>query len=90
MEQVNAPQTDGEMEALRREAQRGTPFGEEAWQSENAGGVGAGVVQATAKPTGGSGLKTKPDPFVFLEKLGLRSTFQMRGRPRKQEGQDEK
>jgi putative transposase len=51
-EQVNTPQTEAEMEAIRRCVRRGSPFG------------GVGWVEQTA------------------EKLDLRSTLRVRGRPR--------
>ena len=36
IDQVNRPQTDAEVEALRRSVQRGTPFGSEMWQKKTA------------------------------------------------------
>jgi putative transposase len=54
VEWVNAAQTEGEIEALRRCVNRGTPYGSETWKTH---------ISAT---------------------LGLKSTLQPRGRPRKQ------
>ncbi len=53
-EHVNTPQTEAELQAVRRSMQRGSPFGDHIWSEQTA------------------------------NRLGLESTFQPRGRPRKQ------
>ena len=40
IDHVNEPQTEAEMEALRRSLQRGIPFGSEAWQHATASQLG--------------------------------------------------
>ena len=37
---VNDPQTDAELDAVRRSARRGCPYGEEAWQKQVAERLG--------------------------------------------------
>ena len=46
---VNRPQTQGELEALRRSVQRGQPFGSEAWQKQVAERMG---LEHTVRPRG--------------------------------------
>jgi putative transposase len=49
IELVNAPQTEAEMEVLRRSVRRGTPFGDAHWQHRVAVELG---LQATLRPQG--------------------------------------
>ena len=49
LEQVNQPQTEAELEALRRSLQRGCPFGSEGWQQRMALRQGLGH---TLRPLG--------------------------------------
>jgi putative transposase len=54
-EQVNRPQTEAELEAVRRAVARGCPFGGAAWQAEAAvrlglGSPSAGPAPRTARP----------------------------------------
>jgi len=46
---VNEPQTEAELDALRRSARRGCPYGEEAWQKQMAERLGLGH---TLRPLG--------------------------------------
>jgi putative transposase len=46
---VNGPQTEAELEALRRSVQRGCPFGSQAWQTGMAGRLG---LSHTLRPIG--------------------------------------
>ena len=46
---VNEPQTDAEMEVLRRSVNRASPFGHERWQRHTATNLGLG---ATLRPLG--------------------------------------
>jgi putative transposase len=48
-EHVNAPQTEAELEALRRCAGRGTPYGTSVWQQQTAEQLG---LQGTLRPRG--------------------------------------
>jgi putative transposase len=48
-ELVNAPQTEAELEALRRSVQRGCPFGAPGWQEQMAGRLG---LAHTLRPLG--------------------------------------
>ena len=49
LEHVNAVETAGDLAALRRAVQRGTPFGNAAWQQETAQRLG---LESTLKPLG--------------------------------------
>ena len=49
VEYVNAPQTEAEVEALRRSVKRGSPFGSPAWQKPMAIRLGLGH---TLRPIG--------------------------------------
>jgi putative transposase len=49
VEMVNEPQTEAELDALRRSARRGTPYGEEPWQRQTAARLGLGH---TMRPLG--------------------------------------
>jgi putative transposase len=49
IDQVNRPQTDGEVEALRRSVQRGTPYGSDRWQARTAAKLG---LEYTLRPPG--------------------------------------
>jgi putative transposase len=46
---VNAPQTEGELAALRRSLQRGVPFGGERWTTKMVARLG---LQSTLRPRG--------------------------------------
>ncbi len=46
---VQSPQTDGELEALRRSVVRGAPFGEASWQERTAKRLG---LQSTLRARG--------------------------------------
>jgi len=46
---VNRPQTDAELEAVRKSVNRGTPFGTKAWQTRTAARLG---LQSTLRPRG--------------------------------------
>ena len=46
---VNAPQTDAELEAVRRAVRRGSPFGSEDWQKQMATRLG---LEYTLRPRG--------------------------------------
>ena len=56
LEIVNAPQTEAELEALRRSVQRGCPFGSRLWQRQTAGRLG---LMHTLRPLG----RPKKDPL---------------------------
>lgn len=49
LQQVQSPQTEGELEALRRSVVRGSPFGEPPWQERTAKRLG---LQSTLRPRG--------------------------------------
>jgi len=49
IEHVNSPQTEAELEALRRSVQRGCPFGSSAWQVQMASRLG---LSHTLRPRG--------------------------------------
>jgi len=49
IDHVNEPQTEAEMEALRRSLRRGIPFGSEAWQQATAGQFG---IELAPRPRG--------------------------------------
>lgn len=49
VELVNTPQTDAELEAVRRAVARNSPFGSAAWTKQMAGELG---LQATLQPRG--------------------------------------
>ena len=53
--QVQSPETEAELAALRRSVVRGAPFGEESWQSRTAKRLG---LQSTLRPR--SALETSP------------------------------
>jgi putative transposase len=55
---VNAPQTEAELEALRRSVQRGCPFGSPAWQQTMAARLGLGH---TLRPHGRPKKTPTPD-----------------------------
>jgi putative transposase len=60
---VNQPVTAAEMEAVRRCARRGTPYGQETWVQDVAEQLG---LQATLRPRGRpkkEDLERSPDPF---------------------------
>jgi len=54
---VNTPQTDAELDAVRRAIRRSSPFGEPGWQTKVADRLG---LQATLRPLGRP-RKTEPD-----------------------------
>ncbi|HKA53662.1 MAG TPA: hypothetical protein VKJ47_08360 [Candidatus Binatia bacterium] len=49
VERVNAPQTEAELQALRRAVARNSPFGSPAWSTETARRLG---LEATLRPRG--------------------------------------
>lgn len=49
LEYVNTPQTEAELDAVRRCVQRGTPFGDETWVSNSAARLG---LNSTLRPRG--------------------------------------
>ena len=49
LQQVQSPQTDAELEVLRRSVVRGSPFGEPSWQERTAKRLG---LQSTLRPRG--------------------------------------
>jgi putative transposase len=49
LQHVQRPQTEGELEALRRSVARGCPFGEASWQERTAKRLG---LQSTLRPRG--------------------------------------
>lgn len=49
LERVNKPQSDAELEALRRSVNRGQPFGSEAWRGKISGQFG---LESTFRPRG--------------------------------------
>ena len=49
LEHVQAPQSEAEVEALRRSMVRGSPFGEASWQKRTAKRLG---LQSTLRPRG--------------------------------------
>ncbi len=70
-QRVQSPQTEGELEALRRSVVRGAPFGEADWQQRTAKRLGLQSALRAAVDRGNrwpSHFKT-PDPFfgTFLE-----------------------
>jgi putative transposase len=58
VEQVNRPETEAELEALRRSAQRGTPFGEATWVVETARAL---RLERTLRPPGRPPATKPPD-----------------------------
>lgn len=58
VEQVNQPATPAEMEAVRRSAQRGTPYGDTTWVERTVQRLG---LESTVRPRGRP--KKGPDPF---------------------------
>ncbi len=64
---VQSPQTEAELEALRRSVVRGTPFGEESWQQRNGEAIGLAIdvtcSRSAVEITAGTTIKT-PDPFI--------------------------
>jgi putative transposase len=56
---VNRPQTDVEVEALRRSVQRGTPFGSDRWQQRTAAKLG---LEYTLRPPGRPKKQTSEKP----------------------------
>src|SRR5262249_17740817 len=46
---VNAPETEAELEALRRSVRRGCPFGEQSWSDETVRQLG---LEMTVRPQG--------------------------------------
>ena len=58
VEQVNRPETETELEALRRSAQRGTPFGEATWVVETARAL---RLERTLRPPGRPPATKPPD-----------------------------
>jgi len=48
-QEVNRPQTESELAALRRSVQRGLPFGEEKWVRKLVGKLG---LESTVRPRG--------------------------------------
>ncbi len=55
---VNEPQTEGELEALRRCVQRGQPYGEEGWSKRVARRLG---LESTLRPRGRPRKQPAPD-----------------------------
>ncbi len=55
---VNRPQTDAELEAVRKSVNRGTPFGTKAWQTRAALRLG---LQSTLRPRGRPPKKKKSE-----------------------------
>jgi putative transposase len=55
---VQSPQTEAELETLRRSVVRGAPFGEASWQTRTAKRLG---LQSTLRPRGRP-RKTPPNP----------------------------
>lgn len=49
LQHVQTPQTEVELEALRRSVERGSPFGEASWQERTAKRLG---LQSTLRPRG--------------------------------------
>jgi putative transposase len=49
VEHVNAPQAKGELEALRRSVQRGSPFGDPLWSAQTVRKLG---LESTVRPQG--------------------------------------
>ena len=62
VEQVNRPESEAELEALRRAVQRGRPFGDETWTVEAARAL---RLQRTLRPQGRP--KRVPDPDEALK-----------------------
>ena len=54
VERVNAPLTDGELTAIRKSAQRGSPFGTPSWIESNVKAFRFGVYGASTWPSPGS------------------------------------
>jgi hypothetical protein len=62
VEQVNRPETPAELEALRRSARRGSPFGEATWVVETARAL---RLERTLRPPGRPPAGSKaPEPPV--------------------------
>lgn len=59
VDEVNRPATPGEMEAVRRSAQRGTPYGDATWIERTVQRLG---LESTVRPRGRPG-KRGQDPF---------------------------
>ena len=49
VEEMNRPQTEGELAALRRSVERGRPFGGERWVQKTAASLG---LETTLRPRG--------------------------------------
>src|SRR5207245_4337237 len=65
--EVNRPQTEAELEALRRSVQRGQPYGEERWAERVARRLG---LESTLRPRGGPG--KEPTDEVQMKDLETR------------------
>jgi putative transposase len=63
IEQVNTPQTEAELDALRRSVQRGCPFGSAAWQADMASRLGLGhTLRPRGRPRKVSREEAESDP----------------------------
>ena len=49
IEKVNEPLTDGDLQAVRKSAQRGSPFGDSSWQESTVARLG---LESTLRPRG--------------------------------------
>ena len=70
VEEVNRPQTQAELAALRRSVERGRPFGGERWVQKTAASLG---LETTLRPRGRPKNRSTPpdkvpDTFIFLAK----------------------
>jgi putative transposase len=69
---VQAPQTEAELEALRRSLQRGAPYGSETWQKTTAKRLGLeSTLRPRAATQSGSRMKKSCVPFFHLLFFGL-------------------
>lgn len=66
VDRVNAPQTEGELAALRRSVQRGCPFGSDGWQRQMAARLGLShTLRPRGRPKKASPSKASPSKEPF-------------------------
>ena len=59
---VNEPQTDSQLEAIRRSVARSQPHGSDAWGAQNGAAIGPRIDAACPRPPAGERI-IRPFPF---------------------------